>query len=343
LDVMGRAAEAIAPLLRAVALEPARPEFRNALGNALRELGQLDAAKEEYLAASRLDPDCATFRFNLGLVFLDRGEPAKAIAAFRKAVELDRSDGGAHQSLGVTLYQLGRMREAVPVLRKAVDLRPDDGETHFTLGAALERMRDHRAALPVYRRASELGWTEAAGAVRACELRLALEARLPGILAGSDDARDAVELLALAYLCQERGQWPQAAVFWTRVLDGGAAPPSNWLNHPHFSGALVAARLGFGGPEDPGLPSDPAAAQWRERARVWLQTELEITAGLLAKATPLERVHLGRFIDEWRGTGLLAGMREAQRLALLPDVERAALAALWRSLDELRDRVNQER
>lgn len=91
----GRAAEALDPLERAVALEASVPEWLLALGRAQALLDRHVAARETLERAIALVPDLAPAHEQLGLSLLASGEPAQAVAAHRRAYELDPASQSA--------------------------------------------------------------------------------------------------------------------------------------------------------------------------------------------------------------------------------------------------------
>ncbi|MGD0766751.1 MAG: tetratricopeptide repeat-containing glycosyltransferase family protein [Tepidisphaeraceae bacterium] len=105
---LGRTAEAIEALRKAVALDPNVPEAWSNLGNEFRNDLKFDQAIECYQKALRLKPDFADAQCNLG-VALQETEPtlAGAIAAYEKAIAMQGDFGLAHWNLGFALLLLG--------------------------------------------------------------------------------------------------------------------------------------------------------------------------------------------------------------------------------------------
>ncbi|MGC7995797.1 tetratricopeptide repeat protein, partial [Salmonella enterica] len=71
---------------QAVALAPQAMEAVLNLGSALRELGELPAAREAFEQSCRLRPEVAETWFNLGLTLQDMKEGAAAVNAFARAL-----------------------------------------------------------------------------------------------------------------------------------------------------------------------------------------------------------------------------------------------------------------
>ena len=189
LKQLGRNADALAPMRKAVALAPGdaeahnnlgatlrdlgrfgeaaacsrralliRPDFAEAhcnLGNALKDLGQLDEAVASYQRALAIKPDYAMALSNLGNALADLGRPDEAVTSCRRALEINPGYAEALTNLGVALYDLGRLDEAVASYRRALDLRPDGAEAHNSLGTALLHLGRLEEAAASYRRALE--------------------------------------------------------------------------------------------------------------------------------------------------------------------------------------------
>jgi Flp pilus assembly protein TadD len=105
---LGRTAEAIKALRKAVALDPNVPEAWSNLGNEFRNDLKFDQAIECYQRALRLRPVFADAQCNLG-VALQETEPtlAGAVAAYEKAIAMQGDFAMAHWNLGFALLLLG--------------------------------------------------------------------------------------------------------------------------------------------------------------------------------------------------------------------------------------------
>ena len=96
--------------------------MHNNLGNAFKELGQLDAAVESYEKALAINPDNAK----------------------------------AHSNLGVTLKDLGQLDAALECYKKALAIKPDYAEVYVNLGNIMRRLKLPDEALASYESASAL-------------------------------------------------------------------------------------------------------------------------------------------------------------------------------------------
>ena len=128
------------------------------MGQALREQGQLEAARARYEQALRLAPDNApnlqAVLFNdLGLVLTREGRRDEAASDFARAVALNPRFAEAHNNYGDALAAAGRFDEAIPHFQQAIAAKPDFTEAEVGLGGALLSLRQGAAAAPHFRRA----------------------------------------------------------------------------------------------------------------------------------------------------------------------------------------------
>jgi tetratricopeptide (TPR) repeat protein len=121
----GRAAEALAPLRRALASAPDRLDALLPLAQALRLAGAPHEALQHLVRLARAQPDKAPVFYALGLVCGDLRDWGGAIAAYGRCVELSPEMPEAHVNLGLSLQQIGELERAVECYRRAMKLRPD--------------------------------------------------------------------------------------------------------------------------------------------------------------------------------------------------------------------------
>src|SRR5262249_30073401 len=148
----------------------------------------------------------------LGNALVNKGRLDEAIAECREAIRLKEDYPEAHYTLGNALNRKGRLDEAIAAFREAIRLRKDFPEAQCNLGLALMRTGQYRAAVQALRRGNELGshnprWPyPSARWLRHAEQLARLDDRLPAILDGMGQPRDACDCLALAHLCQMHRQ-----------------------------------------------------------------------------------------------------------------------------------------
>ena len=123
------------------------------LGNALRELGELDAAEKASRRAIDLSPDLAEAYSNVGATLDDMGKIEDAVNYYRKAIELKPELLVAHSNLGNALNQLGLLADAEEACLSALRIYPDFAEAYGILGNILKGMNNYTKAEEYYRKA----------------------------------------------------------------------------------------------------------------------------------------------------------------------------------------------
>jgi tetratricopeptide (TPR) repeat protein len=113
------------------------PEKLVLLGQLYGEHGHFADAVNPLLRAVALDPDSFDAWHNLGLSYFRLKRYQEARQPLEKAVALRPDLFDTLNLLGATLYVLGDDRAALPVLNRAHQLRPDDAQ----LKAALDQLR----------------------------------------------------------------------------------------------------------------------------------------------------------------------------------------------------------
>jgi len=131
------------------------------LGQALRETGQLDAAKASYERALVHAPPrspgyAAVIHNSIGMVLTRQGRIDEALQSFSKAVDINGGFAEAQTNLGNALASQGRPADAIPHYERAIALKPDYTEPRVGLGAALLRSGRAADAIPQYREALKL-------------------------------------------------------------------------------------------------------------------------------------------------------------------------------------------
>lgn len=114
--------------------EKARPHYN--LGTCLNDAGAPEAALAPLKRAVTLQPDFADAWHNLAAAHASLGAFPEAIAAYRRALILQPQLWQAHNGLGVVLMKIGKVDEAIASYREAVRLAPDYADGRNNLGAA---------------------------------------------------------------------------------------------------------------------------------------------------------------------------------------------------------------
>jgi hypothetical protein len=77
----------------------------------------------------------------------------------------------------------------------------------------------------------------------------------------------------------------------------------------------------------------------RRQALRWFRANLEAYAGLAGRDDPRLKRALQQRLEHWQKDADLAGIRDEEALARLPDHERAAWRRLWADVAALRQKV----
>lgn len=133
LKQMGRDAEAVESLQKALALAPADVDVHYSLAMTLREAGRLHEAEVILRQALGIRPDDPGLHNALGIVLSRQESLPAAEASFREAIRLRPDDASAHYNLSDTLHKLGRLDEADSHCRQAIRLRPGSLDLRISL------------------------------------------------------------------------------------------------------------------------------------------------------------------------------------------------------------------
>lgn len=135
---VGRSAEAVDVLAKAIATYPEAWPLWHDLGLALAADGRPEDAAHAYQRALDLGGSAvAAVWVNLGNALRSSGRRREAVAAYRSGIGQQPEMAAAHFNLHAALYEQHDPEPAIAALRKALELRPDHLDTRFYLGALL--------------------------------------------------------------------------------------------------------------------------------------------------------------------------------------------------------------
>ncbi len=339
---------------RSAELPAIRPKPNDAvaheiLGNALRAQGKLEEAVAEYKTAIQLKPDYAEAHNNLGLTLKAQGKLDEAIGEFRAAIRLKPDYAQAHNNLGNLLRALGKPNEAIVEYREAIRLKPDSALYYNNLGAALSEQGKLEDGLVAFRRARELGppgsplARDLPGRIRLTEQMIAVTGRLPAVLKGEDKPRDAAEVLAFVQLCHDQGRHAASARLLADALAADPKLGDDRQTQHRYNAACYAALAGCGQSMDDPPPDETARAALRQQALDWLKAERAAWAQLLESGSPQSRATISQRLTHWQQDADLAGVREGEALARLPEGEQQAWRDLWSDVATLLQKAQGDR
>jgi tetratricopeptide (TPR) repeat protein len=139
-----RPAEALAPLDRAIALNPTDYSAQRNRALALLALGRAPEAAVIFAALPAREPGEAAEYFDLGNAFAREGKFPEAAAAYTRTVTLDPAHFAARANLGNALLGAGRAPEAIVAYEAALRLRPGDARLLENLALARAAARSPR-------------------------------------------------------------------------------------------------------------------------------------------------------------------------------------------------------
>jgi tetratricopeptide (TPR) repeat protein len=327
--------EAIECYHKAIALDPRDLDACIALGLALKAQKKMDEAIECYRKALEFAPKDAKLHLNLGNALAAKKKVDEAIECFHRAIELDPMCAGAHYNLGNALDAKGQFDEAIACFRKAIEIDGNYAEAHCNLGEALKSRGDFAEALGAFRRGHELGsmrgdWAyESDKWVLECERLVEREKELLSVLGGSSEPADARARTEWARLCVQTRRYVAAARLSGEAFEAEEKLANDLEAGHRYRAATAAALAGVGQGRDAGKLTDEARAALRTQALNWLK------ADLAAWRSHKEGSRRAQALRSWRADKALAGVRDEEGLAKLPQAERAAWRALWAEVEKL--------
>jgi tetratricopeptide (TPR) repeat protein len=304
------------------------------LGVVLQTQHKLGEAEAAYRQAIALRPDYAAAYHNLGEVLGRHEKPAEAEAAYRKAVALRPNLVPAYFGLGRVLRAQEKLDAAEAAYRQAIALRPDYAAAYCNLGLVLRDQARFAEALAPLRRGHELGsrrpeWRyPSAQWLRQTERYAALDAQLLLVLAGQAEPVNPAARIEFGQLCARKHLYTAAARFYRdafAVAPQLAEDPSN----ARYDAACCAARVGCGQGKDADRLEELERARWRQQALDWLCADLTWWGKTLENGKADIRAKLQQTLRHWQTDADLAGVRDPDGLAKLPDKELQAWQSLW--------------
>jgi tetratricopeptide (TPR) repeat protein len=346
----GKVPEAVAAFHKAIALDPESATARYNLGNTLLAQGKRDEAIAAYRKAIDHAPNFAQAHGNLAGVLLLQGKGAEACSEYRKALALFARDGRArrelalaHVGLGTILEVEGKREEAIAEFRQAIALNPQDAlapRPRATLAEALLQQGRFAEARASADTCLELApprhpLRAVAGRLRrSCDRMLALEPKLPEVLAGKIQPAGA-ERLPYAYLCSLKKLHAGAARLFADGFATEARLAADLKAQHRYTAACCAARAGCGQGEDAAKLDDPERARWRKQALEWLAADLAAYGKLLEDGAPANRALVQQRLRHWRQDRDLHTIRDSAAVENLPAAERQARRKLWAEVERL--------
>lgn len=317
-----RDADAIGYYRTALALRPRSLAAWINLGCALESQGRLIAAAEHWRMAVSLFPSSGMAHLNAANSDHLLGRLDGAAGHCQEAVRLAPGEGDVRAELAWVLFDQGKLTEARVTARRALELFPaarkaDAGEPQPRRGARVQQAAQYKAEWVAER----------------CDQLLALEARLPALVRGSDRPVGAEEMLRAAELCARRQLLAAATRFYVAAFAADPARADDGSGRRRGDAVRVAFRAGLGEGDD-APPDLRERAALRAQALAWLRQDRNAWAAKYARGSSEDRLTAVRVFNMRLGDEALAATREPGAGGLEPD-ERRRWVALWASLGRL--------
>jgi tetratricopeptide (TPR) repeat protein len=308
------------------------------LVSALARADARKSALEVLRKAQQQHPDDVWI--NMALAEILSAEPAtraEAIGFYRAALACRPESFAIHFILGHALQQQGKPRQAAEVFRRATQLRPDSAWAHLLLGGALVDRGKLPEALAEFRRAVQLKPAfdppaqPDADSFRQLERLVEMDDKLPAVLRGQIQPRDAAERADLAFACRFRELEAASARLYGEAF---ALQPALARQHRYYA-AWAAVLAGTGKGKDAGGLDERDRARLRGQAVAWLRGELDDWRRRLEKGPAEDRAEVLQRMNCWLRDPDLACVRDPEALGRLPAAERREWEEVWRDLREL--------
>ena len=167
----------------------------------------------------------------------------------------------------------------------------------------------------------------------------ALAERLPAVLKGEDRPKDVVERLTLAQMCYDTKHPAAATRFWAEALEADPKLGDDRRAQHRYNAACAAALAAAGQAKDDPPPDETARARLREQAMDWLEgrtRRLDEAPRIRPRPGPPLHRPDPRSLEVDTD---LAGIRDADALAKLPEAERKDWHSLWADVNALLTRA----
>ncbi|HEY9446841.1 MAG TPA: tetratricopeptide repeat protein, partial [Burkholderiales bacterium] len=143
---LDRIPEGIARLQQALERDARNADIRLNLGQAYARIGDIGAARTEFMETLQLAPQHADAMYNLGVLELERDALAEAERWFERALTAAPQHVDALVNLGIVARRRGEARAAIDRLEQALRIQPDSSAALDNLGQTLLTLGYHSSA-----------------------------------------------------------------------------------------------------------------------------------------------------------------------------------------------------
>jgi tetratricopeptide (TPR) repeat protein len=314
------------------------------LANLLHGAGEGERSVAVLRAAWRRFPGDFWVNFYLGMSSWSGGHPERPEEAVRfltAAVAAQPGSAAAHTHLGTALRKQGKAEEAIACFRRAIQIDPDLAMAHGALGWALLEQGKFAEAQASADRCLKLlpaghpMRPVASWMLQQCRRWLALEKKLPDVLAGRRGPLGPRKQVEYAQLCLRTRRWQAAARLYARAFAAEAKLADDLGALDRYNAACCAALAGCGQGKDAATLGEVERARWRRQALTWLRADLVARARQLQAGSSGAAAQARRALLHWQKDPDLAGLRDEGAIARLPAEERPACRKLWADVEAL--------
>jgi hypothetical protein len=136
-------------------------------------------------------------------------------------------------------------------------------------------------------------------------------------------------------MCYDTKRFAAAARLWAEAMAADPKLGDDRRARHRYNAACAAALAAAGQGTDDPKPDDAVRARLRGQALEWLKAERAAWAKVLDSADARVRPFIQQTLQRWRADTDLAGVRDADALAKLPESERVAWRSFWAEVDAL--------
>jgi eukaryotic-like serine/threonine-protein kinase len=294
-------------------------------------------------------------QYNIGILLKETGKPAEALKAYDRALTIHERTAREHPELPKFASNVGailnnaamidldakrfeearvRLKQAVSWQRKALASSPATTLFRQYLDNHLNNLIEADQGLGDMQGLAETK-RELADFRDSNPTKVDLDARLAVILKGDQQPRDEAERLRLAQRAYEKSLPAAAARLWAEALATNPKLGDDRDAELRLRAARAATLAASGqGKENP-PPDEAAKAKLRAQARGWLKADLAATAKVFDAGLPELKTKITHALKHWKIDVELAGVRDDESLARMPEPERAAFKQLWQDVDQI--------
>ena len=344
--------EAMEVLREALEQHPDDGALHVALGVAYLRQDQLDRALECYERGIELGADPGTAHANCAFLLDRQGQSELAVERYRTALEHSPKHVNARRNLSGILRRLQRMDEALENHLEWREIDPDRLIIHVELGDiffSMSRLQDaqesfHRARTIVAKvdDPTQPQWKQdwmgrLNRAIQNVERALQARPRLLAIARGEIEERRAIPLANAAEAAYQEKEFLAARRTFERAFAASTGQVRTTYGFM-YSAACCAILAAFGHGTDSASLSADQRDQLRDQAYDYFTTQLKLESERIDQRST--RVPDGeRRLLSWQRDTDLTDVRDANKIAALPDEEAARWRELWDGVADALERA----